>query len=64
MDALITLIIYVVLFAAVAYGCWWVCTHFGLPAPVLWIVGAILLILILLFVVRQIGPVSLPVLKR
>ena len=43
------------LFAIVAYGLYWVCTKFGLPQPVLWLCGAILLIILLLFVARQIG---------
>ncbi len=55
MDQLITLLIYVVIFGVVAYGLWWVCTKFGMPQPVLWIVGAILLIFLLLFIGRQAG---------
>ncbi len=55
MDQLIQLIIYIVIFAVVGYGLWWVCTKFGLPQPVLWICGAILLIIILLFVSRELG---------
>ena len=55
MDQLITLIIYVVIFAIVAFGLHWVCTNFGLPQPVLWICGAILLIILLLFIARMLG---------
>lgn len=55
MDQLIQLIIYVVLFAIVGYGLWWVCVKFGLPQPVMWICGALLLIMILLFLGRQLG---------
>ena len=55
MDQLIQLIIYIVIFAVVGYGLWWVCTKFALPAPVLWICGAILLIIILMFVSKQLG---------
>jgi hypothetical protein len=55
MDQLIQLIIYVVIFAIVGYGLWWVCVKFSLPQPVLWICGAILLIVILLFVSRELG---------
>lgn len=54
-QQLIPLIIYVMIFAIVGYGLWWVCTKFGLPQPVLWICGAILLIIILLFVSRELG---------
>ncbi len=32
MDQLIQLIIYVVIFAIVGYGLWWVCTKFALAA--------------------------------
>lgn len=55
MDQLISLIIYVMIFAIVGYGLWWVCTKFGLPQPVLWICGAILLIIILVFVSQHLG---------
>ena len=55
MDQLIQLLIYIVIFAVVGYGLWWVCTKFGLPQPVLWICGAILLIIILLFIARELG---------
>ncbi len=55
MDLLISLLIYVVIFAIVVYGAWWVCVKFGMPAPVMWIVGAILLIALLLFVGKQVG---------
>lgn len=55
MEQLIQLIVYIVIFAVVGYGLWWVCTKFALPQPVLWICGAILLIIILLFLSRQLG---------
>jgi len=55
MESLIQLIIYIVIFAVVGYGLWWVCMKFGMPQPVFWIVGAILLIVLLLFIVRQVG---------
>jgi hypothetical protein len=55
MDALIQLIIYIVIFAAVAYGLWVICVKFGVPQPITWIVGAILLIILLLFVSHQLG---------
>lgn len=55
MASLITLLIYVLIFAIVAYGLYWVCTHFGLPQPVLWITGVILLIILLLFIAGQLG---------
>lgn len=55
MDQLIQLIIYIVIFAVIAYGLWWVCVKFALPQPVMWIVGAILLIVLLLFISGQLG---------
>ncbi len=55
MDQLIQLLVYIVIFAIVAYGLWWVCQKFALPQPIMWICGAILLIIILLFVSRELG---------
>jgi hypothetical protein len=55
MGTIITLIIWIVVFAIAAYGLHWVCTNFALPQPVLWLCGALLLIVILLFLVRQTG---------
>ncbi len=55
MEQLIQLIVYLVIFAIVAYGLYWVCVKFGLPQPVMWICGALLLIIILLFVSGQLG---------
>lgn len=55
MEQLISLLIMIVIFAVVAYGLWWVCTKFGLPQPVLWIVGVILIIFLLYFVAGQVG---------
>jgi uncharacterized membrane protein YphA (DoxX/SURF4 family) len=55
MDALVSLLIMVVIFAVVAYGAWWVCTKFGAPQPVFWIVGLILLLFLLYFLVGQFG---------
>jgi len=55
MDQLIQLIVYIIVFAIIAYGIHWVCTKFSLPQPVLWICGAILLIILLLFLSHQLG---------
>ena len=48
MGLLINLLIWILLFAVLAYGLYWTCTHFfpSFP-PALWICGVILLILIL-----------------
>jgi phosphate starvation-inducible membrane PsiE len=45
--------IYVAVFCFVAWGCSWICAKFALPQWVLWICGAILLIVLLLFVAGQ-----------
>ena len=55
MAQLIQLLIYVVIFAMVAYGLYWICVKFALPQPVMWICGAILLIVVLLFLANQLG---------
>ena len=55
MEQLIQFLIYLVIFCVVAYGLYWVCVKFQLPQPVMWICGAILLIILLLFVASQIG---------
>ncbi len=67
MEQAIWLIIYIMLFAIAAYGLHWVCTTFGLPQPVLWICGVLLLIVILVFINGQLnggGSFRLPALKR
>ena len=56
---MITLLIYIVLFAAVAYGLYWVCQHFSMPKPVWWLVGAILLIVLLVVLLRE-ANITLP----
>jgi hypothetical protein len=45
----------VVVFCIVAYGLWWICAKFGMPQPVLWIVGAILIIILLGFLLDRTG---------
>ncbi len=52
---LISLLIYIVIFAIVAYGLYWVCVNFKLPDPVMWVCGALLLIVLLLFLANQLG---------
>jgi hypothetical protein len=52
---LISLVIYIVIFAIVAYGLYWVCTKFQLPQPVMWICGGLLIIVLLLFLAQQLG---------
>jgi ABC-type transport system involved in cytochrome c biogenesis permease subunit len=55
MGQLIQLIIYIVVFAVVAYGLFWICQKFSLPQPIVWICGAILLIVVLIFMSQQLG---------
>lgn len=55
MDQLIQFLVYVIIFAVIAWGLWAICTYFALPQPVLWIVGGILLIFLLFFISKQIG---------
>lgn len=55
MEPLIHLIVYLILFAIIAYGLYWVCVKFTLPQPVLWICGAILLIVIFAFLSQELG---------
>ena len=61
MNQLIMLLVYIVIFAVVAYGLYWVCQKFALPQPVMWICGVILLLIILIFTAQQLGaPGSFP----
>lgn len=55
MGQLIQLLVFLVIFAIVGYGLWWICQKFAMPQPVIWIVGAILLIIVLLFLANQLG---------
>lgn len=55
-QLLIVLLIDVVIFALIAWCVYWICTRFfpQFP-PALWVCGAILLIVLLLFISGQIG---------
>ncbi len=55
MDQLIQFLIYLVIFCIVAAGLYWVCVKFQLPQPVMWLCGAILLIILLVFVAGRLG---------
>jgi phosphate starvation-inducible membrane PsiE len=60
-EGFITLIIWIIVFAIAAYGMYWICVKFQFPRPVFWLCGALLLLVILLFLVRQAGmPIALP----
>jgi hypothetical protein len=56
MDLLISVLIFIVIFAILAYGLYWICTKFfpGFP-PALWICGLILLIILLVFLAKEMG---------
>jgi hypothetical protein len=54
MPQLINLIIAIVIFAIAAYGLYWINIKFELPKPVLWICGALLIIVVLLYISGQI----------
>ena len=60
-ETLIGLLIVCLIFALIAWALYWVCTHFfpGFP-PALWICGALLLLVLLLYISGQIGPVLAP----
>lgn len=60
MDQLISLLIYVVIFAIAACGLYYACKKFELPQPALWICGAILVIIILIFLGRFAAGNQLP----
>lgn len=63
MDQLIQLLIYVVVFAIIAAGLYFICKKFELPQIVLWICGAFLLIIILVFVAHELGS-GAPIIPR
>ena len=63
MQLLISLLIWAIVFGIIAFALVWVCDKFGLPQPVKWICGAILLVILLVFVAGQVGDVS-PVFPR
>lgn len=53
MEPLIMLIVWIVVFAIAAYGIFWACQSFQMPKPVLWVCGALLIIVILLFLASR-----------
>ena len=64
-ESLIALLIAAIIFCVIAYAMWWVCSHFfpQFP-PAMWICGAILLIILLLWVSGQFGAGPLLPLRR
>lgn len=63
MDMLITLLIWAIVFAIVAFGLLWICNRFfpEFP-PARWICGGILLIILLLAISREF-PAGIPHLR-
>jgi uncharacterized phage infection (PIP) family protein YhgE len=56
MEMLITLLIWIIVFAVAAFGLSWICTRFFSEfPPARWICGAVLLIAILLLIAQQFG---------
>ena len=55
MNTLIQLFIFGIIFCAVATGIWWLCVKFGAPQPVQWIAGAVLILILLIFLAQQVG---------
>jgi predicted metal-binding membrane protein len=54
-EQLIGFLVVLIIFAIIAYGLYWVCIKFALPQPVLWLCGAILLIIILIYAAHTFG---------
>ena len=54
-DQIIYLLIAILIFCIVAYGLNYVIVTFALPAPVKWVCGALLLVVLLLFLAHQLG---------
>jgi hypothetical protein len=54
-EQLIGFLVVLVIFCIIALGLYWVCTKFILPQPVMWLCGAILLIIILIYAARTFG---------
>lgn len=52
---LIQFLIMVLIFGVIAYGLHWVCVQYGVPRPIMWIVGVILLIILLVFAANITG---------
>lgn len=52
---LITLIVIIVVFACVIWALNWACASFGMPPPVKWIIGAIIIIILLAFLLNVTG---------
>ena len=52
---LITLLVLIVIFAAVVWGGFYICDRAGFPPPVRWIWGIVCLIVLLGFVAGQMG---------
>jgi hypothetical protein len=65
MTTLIALLIWIIVFAVLAFGLLWICNRFfpEFP-PARWICGAVLLIIVLVAIAQQFGGVAFPHLSR
>lgn len=61
-ESLITLIVLIIVFAALFIGAMYICDRSSFPQPVKWIVGAVFLIILLMFAARLFGSGDLPIL--
>jgi hypothetical protein len=52
---LISLLVLVIIFVAVVWGGFYICDRSGFPVPVRWIWGAICLVVLLVFLLNQVG---------
>jgi hypothetical protein len=65
MQLLITLLIWIVIFAIVAFGLLWICNRFFAEfPPARWICGAVLLIILLVAIAGQFPEGFAPIFRR
>lgn len=55
MHPLVSLLIAVLIFCIAAFGILWICRSFELPAPVKWVAGVILLLILLIWITDSFG---------
>jgi hypothetical protein len=55
MDLLMQLLFALVIFTVVGVGLWFICKKFELPAPALWICGAVLILILFGYLIDKAG---------
>jgi Kef-type K+ transport system membrane component KefB len=60
MEQAISLVITLGIFALVVWGISWVCARFGMPPPVLWICGGLVLIIMLYYLAHLVSGGAAP----